>query len=481
MEPNRSSGFPGAKTAQAVESSGVAKHPTTLGVNEKPRLGGKKVRCPHEIVSFHLAGGTALAIFPRVNGRLQICFMSAIFLAPALMAGEPLPHQVYVWPRAWTLPVREAVVEHATNFSETAVLLAEVAWKNKIPEVVRVAVDFPALAKTHCPVGLVLRVGPFAGALAENKMAVNFLAGLAASLVAEAQTNQVGPVELQIDFDCAESKLEDYRLWLAAIQKRLAPLPVTITALPSWLNSPAFTRLAAASTNYILQVHSLTKPTGIKSPFTLCDPIAAKRAVTRAGEMGVPFRVALPTYTYIVAFNAAGKFIGLSAEAPRANWPAGTQLRAMSADPLALSSLVQTWNTNRPAALRGVIWYRLPVAVDNLNWRWPTLGAIISGREPREKFQAVARRVEPGLVEISLENTGELDISSRLAVAVRWTEARLVAGDGLRDFELAEQNVSAAKFQNITASFRLPAGEKQTIGWLRLDQDREVQVEVKNF
>jgi len=99
----------------------------------------------------------------------------------------------------------------------------------------------------------------------------------------------------------------------------------------------------------------------------------------------------------------------------------------------------------------------------------------------RERFHAVARRVESGLVEISLVNDGELDISSRLAVEARWSDARLVAGDGLRGFELAEQNVSAAKFQNQLSQFRLPAGEKQIIGWLRLDQDREVQVEVKNF
>jgi hypothetical protein len=410
------------------------------------------------------------------------------FILPLLLAatipaahGENLPPEVYVWQRAWTPPVRAAVADHAASFSEIAVLQAEVSWKEKIPQIARVTVDFSTPAKTQRPVGLVLRVGPFAGALSENKPAVNFLAELAASLIAEARTNQVEPAELQIDFDCAESKLDDYRAWLAVMQQRVAPLPVTITALPSWLDSPAFARLAAASTNYVLQVHSLTRPTDINSPFALCDPIAAKRAVAKAGEIGVPFRVALPTYTYIVAFNSAGKFFGLSAEATRSSWPDGTQLREMSADPLAMSSLVQNWNTNRPAAMRGIIWYRMPVSVDNLNWRWPTLGAIIAGRVQQEKFQAVARRIEPGLVEISLENNGELDIPSRLAVEVRWSDARLVAGDGLRDFELAEQNVSAARFQNQQPSFRLPAGEKIIVGWLRFDTDREVQLEVKKF
>lgn len=396
------------------------------------------------------------------------------------MAAPPLPQQVYVWQRAWNEPVRESVLAHASTFAETTVLLAEVSWKNKSPQVVRANVDFPTLAKARCPVGLVLRVGPDHGALAENEPAVNLLASLAASLVAEARANQIEPVELQIDFDCAESMLDGYRVWFSEVQQRLAPLPVTITALPSWLDSPAFARLAATATNYVLQVHSLTKPERIDAPFTLCDPDAARRAVKRAGEIGVPFRVALPTYSYLVAFNAAGKFIGISAEQSRAEWPDGTQIRELRADPLAMSSLVKFWNTNSPPALRGVIWYRLPVETDTLNWRWPTLAAIVSGRELREKFHVDARRVELGLVEISLVNDGELDISSRLSIEARWSDARLVAGDGLRGFELAEQNGSAAKFQNNNqSSFRLSAGEKQIIGWLRFDQDREVQLEVE--
>jgi hypothetical protein len=437
------------------------------GGNTSPQ---RSFRLAHQIKPFNVATVTIAFRF-----ILPVAFVAMDFIAH----GGPLRQEVYVWQRAWMPSVREAVAERATNFSEVAVLQAEVSWKEKMPQVARVAVDFLTLAKAHRPAGLVLRVGGFGGALSEDKPAVNFLAELAASLVAEARTDQIEPAELQIDFDCPESKLDDYRAWLAVVQQRVKPLPVTITALPSWLDSPAFAKLASASGNYILQVHSLTRPVDTNTPFTLCDPVAAKRAVARAGEIGVPFRVAMPTYTYLVAFNSAGKLSGISAEAPALNWPAGTQLREMSADPLAMGSLVRYWNTNRPAAMRGVIWYRLPVAVDNLNWRWPTLAAIVAAREPRESFHAQARRVEAGLVEISLVNDGELDISSGLAVEARWSDARLVAGDGLRGFELVEQNVSAAKFQNQSSPFRLPAGEKQTVGWLRLDPDREVQVEVK--
>ena len=436
----------------------------------------------------------------------------------------PLSHEVYVWQRAWTEPVRNAVAQHATNFSEVCVLKAEVSWKDKKPQVVRVSPDYATLARTQRPIGIALRIGPYPGPFAgapgnfglrgqakrdpalalasqeptnskapsplrsagavqdaTGEAITRFLCDLAASLVTEARSNHVNLSELQIDFDCAESKLAGYRVWVEEIQQRVAPLPVTITALPSWLNSRAFKRLAAVATNYVLQVHSVTRPRSFDAPFTLCDPRAAQRAVERAGRIGVPFRVALPTYGYLLAFDGGGKFIGLSAEGARPNWPTNAQLREVSSDPLELAALVQNWTARRPAAMRGVIWYRLPTIVDNFNWRWPTLGAIVAARVPREVLRVHTRRVESGLVEISLANEGELDISSRLAVEVRWSDARLVAGDSLRDFELAESGASAARFQTRSQPGRLRAGETLVLGWLRFNRDCEVQCELKKL
>jgi hypothetical protein len=91
------------------------------------------------------------------------------------------------------------------------------------------------------------------------------------------------------------------------------------------------------------------------------------------------------------------------------------------------------------------------------------------------------RRVESGLVEISLANEGELDISSRLAVEVRWSNARLVAGDALRDFELADSSAFAARFQTRSQPSRIRAGDSLVVGWLRFDQDCEVRCELKKL
>jgi hypothetical protein len=329
---------------------------------------------------------------------------------------------------------------------------------------------------------LALRVGPYSGPFAANDKTAAFLSELASALVAEARTNQVDPQELQLDFDCAESKLDGYRVWVELIRRKVAPLPLTITALPSWLKQPSFKRLISATDGYVLQVHSFERPKSIEAPFTLCDPVAARRAAEHAAEFGVPFRVALPTYGYIIAYDRNGQFVGLSAEGPNKSWPQDVRLREVRTDPRDMAKLVQDWSTNRPKALQGIIWYRLPISDDTLNLRWPTLAAIMQGRSPRESLRVQTRRVESGLAEISLENDGELDLSSRLAIEVRWSRqsgSRLVAGDGLRGFELVNGGPATVQFQTKSQPCRLPAGEKQVIGWLRLSGDREAQFETK--
>ncbi len=394
-------------------------------------------------------------------------------------ASGPLEHDAFVSQQDWNDSVRAAVTRHATDFHELILLAAEVTWKDNAPQVVRVPIDYAILNGTNTVIGLALHISAYAGQFSASDDTAKFLAGLAASVIAEAQSNSVHVAELQVDFDCPVARLEGYRHWLMAIKNACSPTHITITAMPSWLNEPVFEKLVRNSTHYILQACSPDRPKSFNASFTLCDTFETKLAVEEAARLGLAFRVALPTCGYLIAFDKQGKFLGQSADGASTNWPSGAQIREVRAEPLAMAGLVQTWTTNRPDMLRGVVWYRLPVTNDALNWRWPTMSAMLAVRSPVESFRAETRRTEPGLVQINLVNDGDLDISSQFAIEAQWTDARLVAGEGLLGFDATEENPGKVKFQS--KAHRLPAGERQTVGWLRLSEQHVVQVEARKF
>jgi hypothetical protein len=392
-------------------------------------------------------------------------------------ASGPMPQAAYVWQRAWDDPVRDAIFDHQESFAEMVVLAAEVNWHGRSPQVVHVPLDYSVLAQLKTSVGLALRIGAFGGAFGASEESTIWLSRFAQSLVEEARTNHLKVPELQIDFDCAESKLDGYRTWVTAIRQQVAPVPVVITALPAWLRHSTFRRLAASSDGYVLQVHSLARPRTLDSPFSLCDANVARQAVERAALLGKEFRVALPTYGYVLAFDAQGRFAGLSAEGPARAWPTNYSMREVRADPAAMSGLVSGWTINRPAAMRGLIWYRLPVEGDRMNWHWPTLAAVMEGKSPHASVKVEKREPQPGLVELALVNEGQGDFTAPAKVTLRWTDARLSASDAFLGFEVAKSSTNLIRFVSTAEFGRVGPGERRPFGWVRLDKAAATTVE----
>src|SRR5580704_6739429 len=153
---------------------------------------------------------------------LLALFRLALAAASAQPASTNLPQDVYIWQRTWSPQLRESLAQHAAQFQNIVPLAAEVAWKGNRPQVISVPLDYPLLRSTGCPIGLALRIGPYSGQFNTNAPAAVFLANLAASLVITANSNQLALKELQLDFDCAESKLDGYRLWVETIRRRIA-------------------------------------------------------------------------------------------------------------------------------------------------------------------------------------------------------------------------------------------------------------------
>jgi hypothetical protein len=390
-------------------------------------------------------------------------------------ASGPLRQEAYVWQRSWSPAVREAV-RQASGFSGLIVLAAEADLRRGAPRVTRVPLD-ETLKNWGKPVGAALRVTTFPSRFADEPGIVRILQELVRDVVAEARAKGIALSEIQIDYDCPESKLDDYRGLLPVLRKAAAPVSVTLTALPSWMRQRrAFARLIAAADGYALQVHSLAPPASPNGEIPLLKPEEARSWVAEAARFGRPFRVALPTYSYLAAFNPQGNLIGLSAEGPLLSWPEGVAVRAARSDPAILAGLIRGWTRDRPRELAGILWYRLPVAGDRLNWTLPTLRAVTAGRTPHGEVRAAVREPEPGLVEIDLINAGDGEAAAPSTVRVRWKGETFLAADGLAGYRVTHGKDEIRLDRPRPAPWR--PEERRTIAWLRFASRTEIHVEL---
>ena len=391
--------------------------------------------------------------------------------AAAPRTSGTLLQQAYVWQRAWTPAVATGVRQAAGKVGGLAVLAAEIEWKDGQPRSIMPKIDVPALKAVGVPVAMAVRIGPWAGPFdATDARTVQIRAWIAETL-AGARKDGWEPSEWQLDFDAATSKLPGYLTWLRLFRETVAPLPVSFTALPHWLTSPALRAMAEATGRFVLQVHAVERARANDPQPLLIDPAAARRWVEQAGSLGVPFSVALPTYRSTVGFNAFGKIVGIDSEGPARAWPAGTRVVSYLSPAAELARLVADWTTDRPATLRNLIWYRLPVPGEARNWTWKTLGAVMAGRAPLEKMEIVREGSNP--LDLSLANVGEAELPWPRSVRIqgRNPTVSIEAGDALTGYEF-QHSASApgtAVFHcrgDLPDAF-LPPGSRKPLGWIR--------------
>jgi hypothetical protein len=418
-------------------------------------------------------------VIPRPALLLPLALLAAC--SPPQTSG-PLRQEAYVWQRSWSPAVR-AAVRQASGISGFVVLAAEVELRQGAPRVARVPFDAETWKGRR--VGAAVRVTTLPARFVDEPDIVRLLQEVVREVAAEAQGKGISLAEVQLDYDCPESKLDDYRGLLPILKQAAAPVPLTFTALPSWLRQRrAFAALIAAADGYVLQVHSLAPPASAdagRGEIPLLDPRAAREWAAAAARFGRSFRVALPTYGYLAAWDARGRLLGLSAEGPALAWPPGATLREARSDPALVAGLVREWTRERPRELAGLLWYRLPVADDRRNWPWPALRAVMAGRSPRGEPRAVVREPEPGLAEVDLLNAGDGDAALPSPVRIRWGHETLLAADGLAGYRIAEApgpDGLRLTLPDRPTPPRLRPGERRQIAWLRFAARTEIRVEL---
>lgn len=392
-------------------------------------------------------------VSPTVQRGAAAFFAALLLMLSACGKPEPaLPNDAYVWQRRWTPPVLEALSAGADAVRAWRVLVAEIGadgrWINAAP-------DVAALAAARRPVVMVWRM--------DGRVDTLDAQATSARIAAASQAWRNAGITLagvEIDYDCATSKLPAYRHFLAALKSRLGPDSVlSITALPTWLNSPELDALLKVPDEAVLQVHAVMNPTQ-----GLFD---ANRAQTWldafADRTQKPWRVALPAYGSRVAWDDAGNVAAIESERP-ALQPGGRASELVVA-PAAMAAFVDQIHRSRPRGLAGIVWFRLPTARDERAWSLPTWRAVLMRQPLQPALHVTARAVaDGGTQDLVLSNTGNAD--GALPFVIRWNGVCRGA-DGINGYTLERDG--EGRYLRRAQDGLLHAGSQRHIGWIRCE------------
>ncbi|MDQ6912449.1 MAG: DUF3142 domain-containing protein [Verrucomicrobiota bacterium] len=396
-----------------------------------------------------------------------------LFLVCALFGGceryssGPMPQRGYLWQREWTPATEKAFSEAERRLDGVIILAGEVIWDGTTPHFSKGSIHWDVVANSQKPIALALRIAPFNGRFETDAATSHFILETAKSVLVEANEHGARISEFQIDFDCAQKKLADYRSLLHSLGEVVRPTSFSITALPAWLDEPEFVRPLSEVDNYVLQVHSVPTIRGNENA-VLCDPKIARKWVTKAARLGRPFCVALPTYRCLAGYDENGKLLNVAMDSVQSAWPGGTRVLEFGANPDEIAVLIAQWRRERSPLLRDLIWYRVPTDTDARNWRWPTLAAVMDGHPPKHKLEVVTEGENP--IDLVLVNQGEADEQFAGAITVEWDDSTLVSSDALPGRTLRAEDHRATFAIAPENALRLSPGERRGIGWLRYDR-----------
>lgn len=387
--------------------------------------------------------------------RRWCCILGAVLAGLGSGPARALPQDAYVWQRHWTPALADALVGSADLVRHWRVLAAEMGAGGHLRAM---AIDQAALAASHRPVVLVIRID---GQLTDWTR--QDTAAQIGALLARWRQGPVPIAGLEIDHDCATARLASYAAFLAVLRQQLqGTLPLSVTALATWLGAADLDRVVEASDEVVLQVHAVLSPLG-----GLFEAGQARDWIDRmAARTSKPFDVALPAYGARVAWHDDGSLLSVESEQPLLSGDANAT--ELIVEPEAVAGLLQDLKARPPPHLAGIVWFRLPTAEDRRAWSPATWRAVVRGDPLTGRIEAQARPGDaPGLLAVSVENLGGTDAPLPRRVEVAGT---CMLGDGGDGYRLDRQAQTLA-FVRVGAGMLHEQGHR-AIGWLRCDGDQ---------
>lgn len=359
----------------------------------------------------------------------------------------PLDQQIYIWQRQWTAAHEPALRDSRADFSTLRVLALQAfprtGWS-------RAQIDPLLLKRDGRPLIAVIRLDGQLKSLDQDEVTAQLQ-----QLITDWRAKGLNLTGVEIDHDAGVARLPAYREFLTQLRAVLpASLPLSITALPAWLDSPQLPALLSTVDSSVLQVHAVSDPRR-----GLFDAAQARQWAKAWSRMTTkPFYLALPAYGVALLPSSNGapiveSEVRIEREGDR---------QELLADPKQLSELAAQLRHDPANHLAGLIWFRLPLAGDRRAWSLTTLRAVSRG-DVLDSRLALHLTANDGLYDIAISNDGNLDKAwpERLTLAVHSCEG----ADALAGYAL-QQTPDLLTFTRLRDG-RIAAGGQRAIGWAR--------------
>lgn len=286
----------------------------------------------------------------------------------------------YVWQRHWSDRVEAAVCsELDAGTHDVYVLGGELEYEGGTAR--WRGVEVPERIWRHPRVTAVFRLP--VQALDETEK-------VGAAVVARADA--LGVHRIQLDVDVPERLIVRYAELVEGIRQRwpmeAGELRLGATVLPCHLDRQEISRVLAAIDEPVIQLHGIDAPKKRSETWALMERTTVFRALRAARALDGRFKMALPSYAYILTFNADGSFRRLYAEGLPDDFelPPGT-VREVAAPDLDLLHEIFRSPLRLP-----VIWFRLPVrGVDRWCLERETLSLLERGDRPKAMVEFTVR------------------------------------------------------------------------------------------
>jgi hypothetical protein len=332
----------------------------------------------------------------------------------------------WIWHRSSALSERETASVEASGKGKLYRQIAEFGWRNDgwSPR----ALGGPEVLGSAIPV-VRLDPGP---AMMERPDA-------AASLVKWLRFHFDGkvPPSLQLDYDCPVRLLARYGAFVSDLRSQLGLQQVSVTALASWIESPAFSRLGDEVDEFVPMFYDLTAdpPADVASgkvvPMTGAN--TAQR-IERWNKCRKPWRAGLPNFERLTLFKSDGTLVGhlrqwspeALADTPslkplpgfsggaayRANKEISFQGTKVEAGQLLIwrapddEELKRLIATSFSSGANGIVWFALPGPGLRASHSPRHLAALARGESPAPGIKA--RRDPSGGIVLRNEGPGDL-------------------------------------------------------------------------